>query len=102
MIRENGVADLIAVVDRGQSPAEALLDLHPEFVMIGGRFKLLSDRMANGALLPKRHQLKPIRVESRGKWSIDAETPYLFQQAMNAIGPDLRLAGKSIHVGAAA
>ena len=36
-IRENGVADLLVVPDVGQSPAEALQDLHPVLVMLGGK-----------------------------------------------------------------
>ncbi len=36
-IRERGVADLVAVADTGQTPAEALADLKPELVLLAER-----------------------------------------------------------------
>ncbi len=41
-IREGGVADLVAVADTGQTPAEALANLRPEMVMVRGRVMLAS------------------------------------------------------------
>jgi adenine deaminase len=46
VIRERGIADLVAVKDKGQTPAEALHDLHPELVLVGGRVVLASERFA--------------------------------------------------------
>jgi hypothetical protein len=84
------VADLIAVTDHGQTPAEALLDLHPKFVMIGGRIKLLS------GIPDATKSLKPIRVDGRGEFLVDADVPYLHDQARKALGPDYSLAGRRV------
>jgi cytosine/adenosine deaminase-related metal-dependent hydrolase len=45
VIAPGHVADLTVVKDRAQTPGEALLDLEPELVMVGGRVKLAADRM---------------------------------------------------------
>ena len=39
-IRQGGAADLVAVADRGQTPAEAILDLQPRLVIVNGRIRL--------------------------------------------------------------
>jgi cytosine/adenosine deaminase-related metal-dependent hydrolase len=90
-IREGGVADLVAVVDTGQTPAEALVDLRPELVMVGGRVMLASDRFARPF-----QGLKPIHVEGRGRFLIRADIEYLHAAASMALGADVRLAGKRI------
>ncbi len=46
-IRERGVADLVAVADKGQTPAEALGDFRPEMVMVRGQVMLLSESLAS-------------------------------------------------------
>jgi hypothetical protein len=89
-IREGGVADLIAVKDTGQTPAEALLDLRPEFVMIGGRVMLLSSELG------PREGLHPIEVEDRGKCLIRANVPQLYATAAGILTDPVRLAGKRI------
>jgi len=89
-IGQGGVADLIAVADCGQTPAEALLDLRPNFVMIGGRIKLLSGLPDAGK------SLHPIYVEGRGNFLVDADVPYLNTQAQKALGPDYTLAGRRV------
>jgi len=89
-IRQGGVADLIAVEDRGQTPAEALLDLRPSFVMIGGRIRLLSGLPDSGK------SLNPIYVEGRGEFLVDADVAYLNDQARIALGPDYSLAGRRV------
>jgi len=89
-IRQGGVADLIAVADHGQTPAEALLDLRPNFVMIGGRIKLLSGIPDAGK------SLKPIHVDGLGEFLVDADVSYLHEQARKALGPEYRLAGRRV------
>jgi cytosine/adenosine deaminase-related metal-dependent hydrolase len=89
-LREGGPADLVAVLDRGQTPAEALLDVSPRFVMIGGRVKLLVADLDAGV------SLFPIRVEGRGDYFVDVDVPYLTEQARKALGPDYSLAGKRV------
>ena len=73
-IREGGVADLVAVADAGQSPAEALGHLRPEMVVIGGRIRLVSLESARRVRVAGfRH----IGIEGRGEWLVDAEVPRL-------------------------
>jgi hypothetical protein len=94
-IRERGVADLVAVLDRGQTPAEALVDLRPEMAMVRGRVMLASNRFATRAC-PQFKGLEPIDIEGRGTFLIRAGLPSLHAAASTAIGPDVRLAGKRI------
>jgi hypothetical protein len=94
-IRERGVADLVAVADTGQTPAEALAHLRPELVMVRGRVMLLSNRFAAQACL-RFKGLEPIHIEARGTYMIRAKVPHLHAAASIAIGPEVRLAGKRI------
>jgi cytosine/adenosine deaminase-related metal-dependent hydrolase len=94
-IREGGVADLVAVLDNGQTPAEALADLRPEMVMVRGRVMLASNRFAAQAC-PRFRGLEPIHIEGRGTFLIRADAPRLYAAASKAIGREVRLAGKRI------
>jgi cytosine/adenosine deaminase-related metal-dependent hydrolase len=94
-IQEGGVADLVAVVDYGQTPAEALRQLRPQLVMIGGRIKLLGPSL-DRVNLNARLSLRTIYVEGRGRYRVDADVPSLDRQARKALGPDYSLAGKRV------
>ena len=89
-IRAGGVADLIAVEDRGQTPAEAMLDLRPLLVMVDGRIRLLAGRLAAGAELSRLH------VEGKGTFYVDADVAALTREASAALGPSFALAGRRI------
>jgi cytosine/adenosine deaminase-related metal-dependent hydrolase len=89
-IREGGVADLMAVPDLGQTPAEALAGLPPALVMIHGRIKLLSRRLDLG--MP----LNPISVDGRGDFFVDADIAHLHSQTTNALGANYTLAGRRV------
>ncbi len=95
MIREKGVADLVAVKDMGQTPAEALVDLRPELVVVGGRVMLLSSRFRAQTSL-RFKDLNPIHVEGLGNFLIRADVPRLYAGASMALGTELRLAGRRI------
>jgi cytosine/adenosine deaminase-related metal-dependent hydrolase len=94
-IRGGGVADLVAVADAGQTPAEALVDLRPELVMVRGRFMMASNRLA-APPCPRFKGLKSIHIEGRGRFLIRADVPYLHAAASMAIGAEVRLAGKRV------
>ena len=94
-IREQGVADLVAVADKGQTPADALAGLRPELVMVRGHVRLLSDRFAGRDSAPFNN-LHRIRVEGRGGYRICADVPRLFAAASAVVGPKVRLGGKRI------
>ena len=97
-----GVADIVGVQDEGQSPAEAVLNLKPRFVMVGGRFRMLSESMLNSDLSGLAGHFQPIRIASREKCFIDADVTYLHREATKSIGPNLQLSGRPVGVGAAA
>jgi cytosine/adenosine deaminase-related metal-dependent hydrolase len=88
-IREGGVADLIAVADEGQSPAEAIFDLRPAMVMVGGEVKLASSRFGGTSF-------HSIDIEQCGRWMIAADIPNLSSAVTVAVGSEFRLAGKRV------
>jgi cytosine/adenosine deaminase-related metal-dependent hydrolase len=96
MIRERGVADLVAVADNGQTPAEALMEWRPELVVVRGRVMLMSDRFAANSAFPDFKGFNPIHIEGRGSWLIRADVPSLHAAASAAIGSGVRLAGKRL------
>lgn len=87
-IREGGVADLAAFEDRGQTPAEALLESNPTLVMTCGRMRL--------SVLP----LLPYAfcLEGRGKYFIDVDVRTLHEETVNSLGDEYCLAGKRVGV----
>jgi cytosine/adenosine deaminase-related metal-dependent hydrolase len=89
-IREGGVADLVIVEDHGQSPAEALLRMRPEMVMVRGKVRLVSPRFVDA------DDWHAVNVEERGKWFTDVDLPSLHEEAVRALGPEYRLAGRRI------
>lgn len=97
-IREGGLADLVIVRDEGQSPAEALLCLRPELVMVNGHIKLLSHQMAARLNLRNMTRFEPIEVEGRGRSLVDAPISDAKEQAIKYLKEDLRLAGKRVAV----
>jgi cytosine/adenosine deaminase-related metal-dependent hydrolase len=92
-LREGGIADLVAVEDRGQSPAEALLDLRPALVMIGGRVRLVSESLAGRMGL---EGWQPLAIEGRGRWLMDGDVPHFAGRVREILGEDFRLAGKRV------
>ena len=92
-IRERGVADVVAVADEGQTPGAALGDLRPQLVMVRGQVMLLSDCLASRMGVAG---LNPIQVEGRGRYLVRADIPGLYAAAANALGPEIRLAGRRV------
>ncbi|HEY4088027.1 MAG TPA: amidohydrolase family protein [Bryobacteraceae bacterium] len=89
-IRDGGIADLIAVEDRGQTPAEAMLDLQPLMAMVTGHIRLLAGSLAAATSLNR------LDVEGRGTFYVDADVAALSREASAALGPSFALAGKRI------
>lgn len=94
-LREDGAADLVAVRDHGQSPAESLESMIPELVIVGGDIRLIStglrERVPSGIAL--HHS---IALEERGRWFTDVDTAALHRETVRAVGPDFRLAGRRV------
>jgi cytosine/adenosine deaminase-related metal-dependent hydrolase len=95
-IVEGGVADLVAVADKGGKPADALSEMNPELVVLGGRIKLLSRRL--GEQLPRRRKagLEPVSIEGRGDYLVDANIAELYASVASELGTNFRLAGKRV------
>jgi len=95
-LRHGGAADLIAVEDRGQSPAEALIGLVPEMVIARGRVYLISKRLLERVPLCLAAGWHSIRLEGRGEWLTPFDVPSFLKQAQTALGPEIRLAGRRV------
>jgi len=96
-IREGGVADLTVIRDTGLPPAEVLLSARQvELVIIGGRIRLMSERLAKRLGAPPHFE--QIHVAGRGRMLIDAPVLELYRSAASVLPQPVRLAGKAIAV----
>jgi cytosine/adenosine deaminase-related metal-dependent hydrolase len=95
-IRENGIADLLAVSDSGQNPAEALEELRPALVMLGGKIQLVSEDLAARIDPLLTRHLQPIQVEGRGACLVNANISALRAATEAVLGPDFQLAGRPV------
>jgi cytosine/adenosine deaminase-related metal-dependent hydrolase len=95
VIRDGGVADLVAVPDQGPTPAQALENLEPQLVMIAGRIRLLSERLARRVAWPLAY---PIEVQGRGRYLVDVDVPALYSEASQAVAGPVSLGGKAVYV----
>ena len=91
--------DLAIFRDKGASPAETLLTGDPpEMVIVRGRIKLISPRLAKriGGSWEKYSRLA---LEGRPEVLVDADVPGLYRRAARVLG-EVRLAGRRVTVGA--
>lgn len=95
-IRNGGAADLLVVPDRGQAPAEALLDLRPQLVIVNGHIDLISETITERMRAASFSAYQVIEVEDRGRWLTPFNISGLIDQARQALDGDLRLAGKAV------
>ena len=95
-IREGGVADLVAVEDDGAKPSARLSDLKPELVVLGGKIKMASRRLADRLPARRKLGLEPISIEGRGDYMVAANIKELYGCLASNLGPSFRLAGKRV------
>jgi cytosine/adenosine deaminase-related metal-dependent hydrolase len=95
-LADGGIADFIAIPDRGQKPAAALLDLTPELVIAGGCVRLVSKSLRPRFGCHIGQPLHSISLEGRGEWLTPFNVPRLLQNARRALGSNIRLAGKRV------
>jgi cytosine/adenosine deaminase-related metal-dependent hydrolase len=95
-IRKGGLADLLIVRDRGQTPGEALMDFHPELVLVGGRVRLISLPLADRLRFNDARSMHRIEVAGRGEWLIDCDVPALEAAVSWVLGQAFRLAGRKV------
>jgi cytosine/adenosine deaminase-related metal-dependent hydrolase len=100
-IVEGGVADLLIVSSRGRNPADALRSLRTgamELVILGGRIKQVSPRLAPQLPITIRKRLSPITVEEKRRLFLDEDLPKLYAQTSRVLGREIRVAGKRIRI----
>lgn len=95
-VRVGAMADLVAIRDRGLTPAETLAlssyrDI--ELVIIGGRVQLVSDALRERLTYDLAEGLERLVVDSEVRW-IRAPLARLFDNASRALGTDLRMNGR--------
>jgi len=95
-IREGGVADLLAVPDYGQTPAQALQQLSPALVVLGGRIQLVSGTFASRIDPSLTRHLHKVELDGRGTWLINANVSALCAATEAVLGPDFKLAGRRV------
>jgi cytosine/adenosine deaminase-related metal-dependent hydrolase len=87
-IMESGLADLIAIRDTGQNPADRLEMLSMddvELVMIGGRVNLASEELLERLPFEAMHGLEPLSIDGSIRW-LRAPVKALLQQAEEVLG----------------
>lgn len=95
-LRDGRVADLVAVEDRGQTPADALLEMQPELVMTRGSVRLCTPRLRDRIPACNGGPCHTVGLEGRGRWLTDVDVPALHEATVRALGPEYRLAGKQV------
>jgi len=95
-IRDGGIADLLVVANHGQTPADALLTLRPELVLLGGRVQLISESMAHRFGLPRLSAFHQIEIEGRGRWLVPFDVGSLLRRTRQILAGDLLLAGRTV------
>ncbi len=97
-IRPDAAADVIAVRDKGLSPAETIAGLSAgdiELVIVGGRVQLASEDIFRRLPPELSRDLRPLQVESTLRW-VRAPLGQLFREAQRVLGCDMKVGGKRV------
>jgi ubiquinone/menaquinone biosynthesis C-methylase UbiE/cytosine/adenosine deaminase-related metal-dependent hydrolase len=97
-IRPRAVADMIAVQDKGATPAETLAQMQTadvELVIVGGRVQLASETLFRKLPLELRSGLEPLELQDWLLW-IRAPLTRLFAEAEKVLGCDIRIGNKQV------
>ena len=97
-IRNGGMADLLLVRDRGQTAAEALVNLRPEAVFLNGKVRMLSDGVADRFRTLDTAGYERLNVEGRGYFRMPFEISKLISTVEQTLGARFTLAGKAVGV----
>ena len=102
-LRPGSVADLIAVRDKGLTPAQTVSQLtfdQIELVVLGGRIQLASDSIYIRLPASLQVGLYPLIIEGHKRW-LRAPIDELLSRARKTLGNDIRVGGKKVeHVSA--
>jgi cytosine/adenosine deaminase-related metal-dependent hydrolase len=103
VLREGGVADLLAVRDRGLPPCDALpfSPGDPQLVVLAGEIRLISDVLRNRLPAEKIRGLHALDVEGEGRFWVAVDADALFRRAEAELGEGaVRLAGRPVRASA--
>jgi cytosine/adenosine deaminase-related metal-dependent hydrolase len=99
--RVGGMADLVAVQDKGLSPADLLPTLtyrDVELVLLGGRVQLASQQVRNRLPTSVSAGLEALEVEGMLRW-VRAPLQYLFNETAARLGSEIYLGGRRVCLG---
>ncbi len=103
-LKPGSIADLIAVRDKGLTPAETIAQLHfdeVELVILSGRVQLASTAIYDRLPDSLKESLQPLIIDGHRRW-LRAPIDNLLAEARKAVGREIRLGGKKVdHAGAA-
>lgn len=103
-LKPGSVADLIAVQNKGLTPAETIAQLsfnQVELVILSGRVQLASASLYHRLPDSSKVGLQPLTIEGHQRW-LRAPIDDLLTEARKTVGKDVRLGGKKVdHAGAA-
>ena len=101
-LKPGSIADLIAVRDKGLTPAETIAQLNygqVELVILAGRVQLVSSSLYHRLTDSLRAGLQPLTIDGHQRW-LRAPIEELLADARKTIGRDIRLGGKKVdHAG---
>jgi hypothetical protein len=97
-ICEQGVADLLVVPDSGRNPAEALQQLCPALVIVGGKIKLVSASFASRIDPMLTCHFEKVELDGWGTFLVNMAVSRLHASTEAILGPGFRLAGKQVRV----
>jgi cytosine/adenosine deaminase-related metal-dependent hydrolase/ubiquinone/menaquinone biosynthesis C-methylase UbiE len=103
-LRAGSVADIVAVREKGLTPAETIAQLtfdQVELVVLSGRVQLASPSLHDRLPDSLKSGLQLITIDGHQRW-LRAPVDSLLTEARKALGRDIRLGGKKVdHAGAA-
>jgi hypothetical protein len=97
-VKPGSIADLIAVQDKGLTPAETIAQLsfdQIELVILSGRVQLASAALYDRLPDSLKEGLQPLNIDGHQRW-LRAPIDNLLVEARKTIGRDIRLGGKKI------
>lgn len=97
-LKPGSIADLIAVQNKGLTPAETVARLtfeQVELVLLSGRVQLASPALYDRLADPLKAGLHPLTIDGHRRW-LRAPVDNLLAEARKTVGRDLRLGGKKV------
>jgi hypothetical protein len=91
-----GPADLLAMRDSGQTPANTLPENYPQLVVVDSRIRLVSSDFSRLCSTSILKSLQPLEVEGRDRYLISDDISSLLNETTRALEDAPRLAGKAI------